>query len=53
VVLVLGADYDGLDLLEEGVRAVEEAHAELLGCLSTATRVFVRNTDEIRGVEIP
>src|SRR5215218_7794601 len=53
VVLVLGADDDGLDLLEEGGCAIEEPHTEMLGCFSTATCVFVRNTDEIRGVEIP
>jgi hypothetical protein len=53
VVLVLGADDDGIDLLHEGGRAIEEAHAETLRGLSAATCVFVRYTDEICGGEIP
>jgi hypothetical protein len=53
VVPVLGADDDGLDFLEEGGRAIEEPHAEMLGDLGAATCVFVCYTDEICGGEIP
>jgi len=53
VVLVLGADDDGLDLLEQRGCAIEEPHPEVLGGLSAATCIFVRYTDEIRGGEIP
>ena len=53
VVLVFGADDNGVDLLEQRAGAIEEPHAEELGGLSAAARVFVRYADEIRGVEIP
>jgi hypothetical protein len=53
VVLVFGANDDSLDLLEEGVRAVEEPHAVLFRGLGATACVFVRYADEIRGVEIP
>ena len=52
VVLVLGADDDGVDLLREGGRTIEEAHAELLGGLGAAICVFVGYAYEIRGGEI-
>jgi hypothetical protein len=53
VVLVLGADDNSVDLLQEGGRTIEEAHAEKLRGLSAATCVFVRYTDKICGGEIP
>jgi hypothetical protein len=53
VVVVLGADDNGVNLLEHRVGVIEEAHAELLGGFSAATCIFVRYADEICGGEIP